>query len=181
MISTMLSLSWMDQHSLDSIGTTIIMPPHFAVDGTAALPHGEQTGIVDPAIITIAIMVVMDIILIMIIGPIATMILSPNYHAIHIAPVAITHGPIHLAQVAGIETVMPIDGLHGTPQHNILIPATPTAPMMQREGMITQPQDSISKQQDQPYAVCVILRVAPAPMDGEDSDALIASPQQHSS
>ena len=46
MILTMLSLSWMDQHSQGSMGTTTITALHFAVDGAAVLPHGEIAGIV---------------------------------------------------------------------------------------------------------------------------------------
>ena len=80
------------------------------MDGAAVLPHGEQAGIVYLVIIGVIIIGVQDTIFSITIGPIAPMIPLLYCPVIHIAPVAITHGHIHLAQVAGIETVMPIDG-----------------------------------------------------------------------
>jgi hypothetical protein len=53
--------------------------------------------------------------------------------------------------------------------------------MMGIETMITYIQDNISQQLDLESANSVILRAAPAQMDGEDRDARTVLPLQHSS
>lgn len=103
----------------DNIGIIIITVPHFAVIGAAVLTHGEQDGIVYLVTIGVIIMDVLDMIFTITFGLITLMILLLCCHAIHIAPVALAHGRIHLVVDAGIETAIHIDGLHGTPQQHI--------------------------------------------------------------
>ena len=76
---------------------------------------------------------------------------------------------------------MPIDPSNGGQHPLTSIPAISDAIMMGIETMITYIQDNISQQLDLESANDVILRAAPAQMDGEDRDARTVLPLQHSS